>query len=78
MRVVAVARASRVPSDVVESESRVICGATVQGQMGFGRIAAADEAGPNQTDATIGRSYVLSKESSQAGLDVCMYGDVCG
>jgi hypothetical protein len=46
--------------------------------MGFGRIAAADEAGPNQTDATIGRSYVLSKESSQAGLDVCMYGDVCG
>ena len=55
-------------SDV--TESREICGATVQGPMGFGRIAAADEAGPTQTDATMGRSsYVLSKELAQAGLD---------
>jgi hypothetical protein len=35
------------------TESREVCGATVQSPMGFGRIAAADEAGPTQTDATI-------------------------
>jgi hypothetical protein len=37
--------------------------------MGFGRIAAADEAGPAQTDVMIGRSYVLFGVLAQAGLD---------
>jgi hypothetical protein len=45
--------------------------------MGFGRIATADEAGPIQTDATIGRSYVLSKKSLRKQAWTTMYGDVC-
>jgi hypothetical protein len=56
-------------SRVVESRSRSICGATVPCPMGFGRIAAADEAGPAQTDVMIGRSYVLFGVLAQAGLD---------
>ena len=38
-------------SDAVES--REICGATVLGPMDSRRIAAADEAGPTQTDAML-------------------------
>ena len=65
-------------SDV--TESREICGATVQGPMGFGRIAAADEAGPTQTDATIGRSTVVMscRKSLRKQAWTTMYGDVCG
>jgi hypothetical protein len=54
-------------SDAVES--REICGATVQGPMDSRRIAAADEAGPTQTDAMLEGRYVLSKQVAQAGLD---------
>jgi hypothetical protein len=54
-------------SDAVKS--REICGATVLGPMDSRRIAAADEAGPTQTDAIFEGSYVLSEEVAQAGLD---------
>jgi hypothetical protein len=62
-------------SDVVEGDMR--CDS--QGPMGSGRIAAADEAGPTQTDVMSGGSdcYVLSMSlRKQAWMS--MYGDVCG
>ena len=49
-----------------------------QGPMGFGRIAAACEAGPTQTDATMGLSYVLSRKRLRKQAWMTMYGDVCG
>jgi hypothetical protein len=70
-------RSSRSRSSRVVVESRSICGATVPCPMGFGRIAAADEAGPTQTEVMIGGSYVLS-ECLRKQAWMTMYGDVCG
>jgi hypothetical protein len=62
-------------SDAVKS--REICGATVLGPMDSRRIAAADEAGPTQTDAMLEGSYVSSSRLRKQAWTT-MYGDVCG
>jgi hypothetical protein len=63
-------------SDAVKS--REICGATVQGPMDSRRIAAADEAGPTQTDAILEGVVMSCRKRLRKQAWTTMYGDVCG